>query len=532
MRIAAVLVLLSICPCPFDGANAQTLPAYKRRHQEVMARLERGALDEARERVDVLLQAEPNDPETYFTLTVLETLSGRLDDAERAMRRALELALPSERFMGAFRTVLVPLRGRETFDALERRFDGRVIAGPMLGRVTSTSIGCWVKTSGEAHVVLEVLDVDGAGLIRSEDVTTTANGEWTAHLEARELEPATTYRYRILSLRGETWVAEGEPVEFQTAPREGEASRFRFAFGGGAGYVPQHEGMWNTILNAEPDLLVLLGDNVYIDAPESPWLQRFTYERRQMRPEFRTLVARVPVYAIWDDHDFGTNDCVGSPFVDRPAWKPFVWNVFRSNWIDPDPPLGDAVPGSFFAFQRGDVEFVLLDGRFWRTRPKDGTSTMLGEQQKAWLLEHLARPAGTFTFLASPVPFVFEAKGQSLDTWNGFREEREEIFSHLTQVKRPGVLLLSADRHRSDLWRIEREGSYPLFEMNSSRLTNEHKHVVMKKAIFSYNATPSFGLVDVDTRAVDPVVTYRVVTLEGERVYEHAFQARDLRDGP
>ena len=64
-------------------------------------------------------------------------------------------------------------------------------------------------------------------------------------------------------------------------------------------------------------------------------------------------------------------------------------------------------------------------------------------------------------------------------------------------------MLISADRHRSDLWKIDRPAGYPLYEFNSSRLTNQHVHGEMKAALFSYNKKQSFGTVDFDTTLAD-----------------------------
>jgi alkaline phosphatase D len=149
---------------------------------------------------------------------------------------------------------------------------------------------------------------------------------------------------------------------------------------------------------------------------------------------------------------------------------------------------------------------------------------MLGPIQRQWLLDTIAGSQGRFLVLCSPVPWVYEAKGDSRDTWNGFREERTEIFDALAEGNRQGVLLMSADRHRSDLWKIERPNGYPLYEFNSSRLTNQHVHKEMQDALFSYNKTQSFGTVDFDTTRDDPEVTYRIWNIAGEEV--NAFTVR------
>jgi alkaline phosphatase D len=149
---------------------------------------------------------------------------------------------------------------------------------------------------------------------------------------------------------------------------------------------------------------------------------------------------------------------------------------------------------------------------------------MLGPVQRAWLLKKIAASRQRLIVLCSPVPWVFAAKGDSKDTWNGFRAERREIFDQLAAHEKNGVVLVSADRHRSDLWKIERENGYPLYEFNSSRLTNQHVHKTMEQAEFSYNAQQSFGVVDIDTTQEDPLITYRIITIDREEV--HKFELR------
>ena len=83
------------------------------------------------------------------------------------------------------------------------------------------------------------------------------------------------------------------------------------------------------------------------------------------------------------------------------------------------------------------------------------------------------------------------------------------------------MVLLSADRHRSDAWKIERENGYGFYEFSSSRLTNQHVHSRMEKAgaLFSYNELQSFGLVTFDTSAGDPTVNYEVVNIDGDKPF-------------
>ena len=83
-----------------------------------------------------------------------------------------------------------------------------------------------------------------------------------------------------------------------------------------------------------PDEFLMLGDNVYIDDPTHPLTNHYCYYRRQSRPEWRRFTATTGIYSIYDDHDFGLNDCVPGAEIEKPAWKRTVWDTFRQNWVN------------------------------------------------------------------------------------------------------------------------------------------------------------------------------------------------------
>ena len=347
-------------------------------------------------------------------------------------------------------------------------------------------------------------------------------------VRANGLRSSTTYRYEL-------WIddqAVRNPRQsFRTFPVPGKPGRFSIAFGGGAGFVPERERMWTVIAEQRPDALLMLGDNVYIDDPKHSTTQRYCYYRRQSRPEWRSLIAATPTYSIWDDHDFGTNDCVPGAAIEDPPWKRKVWRLFRQNWVNPGYGGGEAQPGCWYDFTIADVHFLMLDGRYYRSR--EGRPSMLGTAQKGWLFEQLRTSKARIKAIISPVPFSPGVKPGSKDTWDGFAEEREELFALLEEQQINGVILLAADRHRSDLRVTKRPDSYDLYEFESSKLTNRHTHPVVKtdQLIWGYNAKCSFGIVTFDTTKDDPEIQFEVVNIDGQRVHSHALYASDLRRG-
>ena len=79
------------------------------------------------------------------------------------------------------------------------------------------------------------------------------------------------------------------------------------------------------------------------------------------------------------------------------------------------------------------------------------------------------------------------------------------------------MILVAADRHRTDLRTIKRPNGYDLYEFESSRLTNNHTHKVVKTdgLLWGYNETCSFGLVRFDTSVDDPQVKFECVDIDG-----------------
>ena len=312
--------------------------------------------------------------------------------------------------------------------------------------------------------------------------------------------------------------------------KDAPSDKFTIAFGGGAGYVPPHERMWDTIGAIDPRALLLLGDNVYIDDPKTPEMQLFHYYRRQSQPEWAKLAKKVPIYAIWDDHDFTTNDGWGGPAIEEPSWKREVWKIFKDNWDNPYYGGGEKQPGCWFDFWIGKVHFVLIDGRYYRESPKGKNPSMLGPAQMKWLKKTLKEPA-IFTVFCTNVPVTPKVKPGSKDTWDGFDGERQKIFNFIAKEKIPGVVILSADRHRSDAYKIDTgiEGMYPLYECQSSRLTNQHVHGLIKHSLFGYNKKQSFGRVDFDLTVKDPTFKYTVISIDGEPVHSLEIKRSELQ---
>ena len=492
----------------------------KRVHIPGMRLLNAGKPEEAAAVFRTLLAAKPTDEEALYGLAAAGAQSGDIAGAVANAKKAVAAGLPVGRFLAGPRAWFGPLLADRGFQQWVGVRGVALAHGPMVGCVTDRSARFWVRTATAADVQVVVGSLDGRGQPRTSPVVRTrAATDFTAVAEVEHLAAGTTYSYGVL--------VDGKPtraaarLRFRTFPGHGAKARFQVGFGGGAGYTPAHERMWDTIRSHSPLAFLLLGDNVYIDLPKLPNMQRYCYYRRQSRPEFRRFVGATAIYAIWDDHDFGANDCVPGPDMDAPPWKRAVWRVFRNNWNNPAYGGGEVQPGCWFDFTIGDVDFFMTDGRYYRSDPRGEHPSMLGPVQRAWLLDRLKASKATFKVLVSGTPWAYGTKPGSLDTWEGFRAEREAILAFIQQNRIGGIILLSADRHRSDVWRLARDVGYPLYEFESSRLTNMHRHRAMKnpKCLFSYNAKQSFGLLTFDTTKPDPEIACRFISIDDEVVH-------------
>jgi len=484
------------------------------------------------------LAADPGDVESLFVLALARGAEGRLDAANAVLEDALRLGLSPGRLLAERTDLMQRLHATAAWRRVAAASDG-LVHGPMLGAVTSQGARFWVRTHAEAEVEVRV---SARGDFAQPDATgrarTAAAADYTGVVTVDGLEPATHYRYE-LRLDGRP-LTRGETQDFRTFPEDAAPQAVRLAFGGCAKFFPANERAWDTIRLRRPDALMLLGDNVYLTLPEPVGaMHDYTYHQRQSRPEFRRLVATVPTYAIWDDHDAGIDDVFLGPYPDRPAWKVDYFRLFRRNWVNPAYGAEPAWPGVWHRFRVGPVECFMLDGRYYRENFLRENPSMLGPVQKAWLLRALRESTAPFKLLVSPVAWADDAKIEQTpsgatvyakDLWSGFAAERAEIFAFLAEHRIGGVILLSSDRHRNDVRVHARPRGYPLWEVESGWLTNEKGTEGSGRPVYEYLDGPAFGFLTFDPAGAAPAVTLEIVTIAGESVFRRVVRLDELTD--
>lgn len=269
--------------------------------------------------------------------------------------------------------------------------------------------------------------------------------------------------------------------------------------------------IWKSVLAADPDLFLMIGDNVYGDV-KSPDLAelREAYALQARHPEFAAARKAFPFLATWDDHDYGLNDG-GADFPHRAAAE----DIFREFFGFPEKRPGGGIYHSRTIGPGGRrVQIVLLDTRsfrsplrrkgddfpHWGRYAPDETpgKTMLGDAQWSWLEGVLREPAEVRLIVSS---IQVLAEGHGFERWGNLPLERQRLLDLLTSTGAAGVVLLSGDRHAGAVYRLDRPTPGPLLEMTASSLNRSYgpsKDARMPPLVSGIYHPENFGMVLID----------------------------------
>lgn len=290
--------------------------------------------------------------------------------------------------------------------------------------------------------------------------------------------------------------------------------------------------IWESVLAAEPDVFVLLGDNIYGDTRDMGKL-RAKWRTFGEVPGFRKLREKSRVLAVWDDHDYGENDAG----ADYPM-KAESQQVFLDFLGEPKDSPRRRTPGTYAAETIGPegkrTQFILLDTRYFRDglrrnpkrrpgqgpyapHPPSSKATLLGEAQWKWLEARLREPA-ELRVLASSIQVLAGEHGW--EAWANFPTERRRLFDLLGKTKANGVVILSGDRHAAEISKLEGVLPYPLYDVTSSAMnqTRNPREEPNSLRVGKVYHRENFGLLSIDWAEPAPVVTMEVRNLKGKVV--------------
>lgn len=470
-------------------------------------------------------------------------------------------------------------------------YDHYLSHGPVIGATSSSSTRIWGRTDATRQVILK-MGQDPANLQVVGYRYPLPEQDYTFTFDVSGLLPSTTYHYAI-EIAGQT-----QTDTFKTAPAQGEAGVYRIALGSCAKTVPDRhpeQRIFAAIDQANPDLMLMLGDNVYLDAlsngdasdlgamrsfyrdsiarqgswgpryypplsvydPEDPSVRPSYTERARWWGSFgrdarADLFASTPVLAIWDDHDFYYNNA-DSFYDDRRERKPWTFEVlklFNEYWPNPPGGQSDSLStqmGIYFKQSWGDIDIFGLDTRFHRDATRE---VMLGRAQMDWIKRELSASQATFKFILSGS--IFGGPSDDREKWPHFEADRAELFNYIWNSNIEGVVLMSGDVHFSGVLTHQspnRPNRYQIYEVISSGLANygpsgssapNHYGSVVQLRYFlpgqyDRRLTNAFATVDVDSSAADPTLAINFFNEEGGTICLNCpfeLRASELRNTP
>ena len=319
----------------------------------------------------------------------------------------------------------------------------------------------------------------------------------------------------------------------------------RIAFGSCAN-ENRPQPIWETINEMKPQLFIFTGDNVYADTADPVKLAK-SYEELAAIPDFAALRKSTPVIGTWDDHDYGKNDA-GAEFEGKQAAKDAFMEFFETPENSPLRQRGGVYDANINGPEGKRVQVILLDTRWFRgplrkmtkeelkaARAENGKkvgrylpddeseSTMLGDEQWAWLEGQLKKPA-ELRLLVSSIQVV--ALDHGWEKWGNLPKERKKLLD-LIRDHATNVIILSGDRHSSDISMLppETDGGpfYPIYDVTSSGLNQTglsdepNRFRVAGDSVYN---EPNFGWIDIDWGQEDPTIKLEIRDLEGKVVRE------------
>lgn len=294
----------------------------------------------------------------------------------------------------------------------------------------------------------------------------------------------------------------------------------------------------------------MLGDNIYADTYDMAILAK-EYERQSNHPDFALVRETCPIVATWDDHDYGTNDD-GRENPKKEESKKLFLQFFGEPAESPRWEHEGVYTSYIYGQKPNRVQVILLDTRYNRSslnklpgekakRLNQATgkgpyltspepAEMLGEKQWNWLEAQLKKDAEV-RLICSSIPVIQEDTGW--ETWDNFPGERDRLYRLLRTTGADGVVLLTGDSHRGEFSRVDDALSYPLWELNSSGLTeNAKSRPPNKNRLGKMFTRDNFGMVSIDWSLDDPQITLELRDVDNDLVMQNIIRLSELKATP
>jgi alkaline phosphatase D len=423
----------------------------------------------------------------------------------------------------------------------------KLISGPMLGPVELRDARIWIEVSSQVRSAAIQYNKKGEKKV----TTVTYKGEL-----GRDFNPVkftiggldfnTTYEYRVLvdgKLSGKSGIFTTKDLWQWRKP----APDFSF-LAGSCYYLNEplvdrpgkpyglDSSIFKSMALEKSAFMLWLGDSWYTREVDyySEWglWNRASHDRAA--PVLQDFLKAMPQFGTWDDHDYGP-DNMGSNYVLKETSR----DVFNNYFCNPS--SGENGQGIYTMTTWGDADIFLTDNRWWRSDEdvKDSLNgqpnpekKFLGKQQMEWLKNSLLFSKAIFKVVV--VGSQALNPGSPYGKWRDFSFEFHDLMNFLKEYNINGVLFLTGDRHHSEIIRVEREGTYPLFDITVSPLTSgTHSFGPREKnnpyRVLGIDQKQNYGKFNLSGPRGDRKLSVEFFGVKGDKLAEWSVSEKELR---
>jgi hypothetical protein len=338
--------------------------------------------------------------------------------------------------------LLDQIRERSTavFTSIEIHGRGRILKTP--ASVVAATNGLPLRRGGQLRVTsdlparVEIEIARNRNFRRSRIVHVERTGDFNSLItELRELRGGHRIYWRP-RLRRAAQTTVGPTQTFKVLPEPGQDGAATIAV---AACAAQFGPIFDRLGERQPDAFVWQGDLNYPDTvgPLAQTVSGYAGIWRDFlaNPRLAPLMARSLFAPQRDDHDYGMQDANSTNVV---PWGLAPWEALMNNRL-------------YYRFPVGHAEFWVLDQRRFKTDPAlpDGPDkTLLGADQRAWLLRTLAASNAAFKIVCSPCTLAGVGSNGRDGSWaKGFKAERDLLLNHIRDNVRGRTLFITGDTH-------------------------------------------------------------------------------------
>ncbi len=344
-------------------------------------------------------------------------------------------------------------------------------------KVFTENLADEIKTSWVIATDTTLKNVVGQGSLVADSTSA-----FTIQVDQQGLEPATTYFYCFYtetdsSAIGRTRTASvnGENLRFVVA----SCANFQMGYFNAYGHIAKQKDI---------DAVLFLGDYIYEYGTRSNAIRphipsheiltlkdyRSRYAQYRLDSNLQEAHRLHPFITIWDDHEFANDSYVTG--AQNHQKEEADWEQRKANgrqaffeWI----PI-KRQPGTSRLYRQlnyGNMaELFMIDGRVeGRSQPLedyrdslryDTARSMLGSQQREWLLDGISKSKARWRLLVNDVMFapidlggMAKERRFNMDAWDGYVAERDLIFDELERDSVRNLIVVTGDIHTA--WAME-----------------------------------------------------------------------------